>query len=94
MQKNMQQWVAWFKELNAKGRIKYAGHPLEKTGKVVRGKQKSIRDGPYAEAKDVVGGYMLIEANDLAHALEISKGCPILDVGGSVEVRPVEIVNM
>ncbi|AGP38069.1 hypothetical protein SCE1572_28525 [Sorangium cellulosum So0157-2] len=37
----------------------------------------------------MVGGYMLIEAEDLAHAVELSKGCPILERGGSVEVRPI-----
>jgi hypothetical protein len=94
MQKAMQKWIAWFKELTAKGHIKDPGHPLEKTGKVVKGQQKSVHDGPYAEAKDVVGGYTLIEAKDLAQAVELSKGCPILDVGGSVEVRPVRILNM
>ena len=94
MQKSMQKWVAWFKDLNADGCIKYPGHPLEATGKVVSGKAKSVHDGPYAEAKDVVGGYMLIEARDLAHAVEISKGCPILEAGGSVEVRPIQIMNM
>ena len=94
MQKSMQKWVAWFKDLNANGCIKYPGHPLELTGKVVSGKAKSVHDGPYAEAKDVVGGFMLIEARDLAHAVEISKGCPIFEVGGSVEVRPIQIMNM
>ena len=61
---------------------------------VVNGNQKIVQDGPYAEAKDMVGGYIVVEANDLAHAVELSKGCPILEVGGSVEVRPVQIVNM
>jgi len=94
MQKAMQKWVAWFKDLSTKGHIKDPGHPLESTGKVVKGQHKSVHDGPYAEAKDVVGGYTLIEAKDLAQAVELSKGCPILDVGGSVEVRPVRILNM
>ena len=94
MQKTMQKWVAWFKDLSAKGHIKDPGHPLERTGKVVRGQQKSVHDGPYAEAKDVVGGYTLIEAKDLAQAVELSKGCPILEVGGSVEVRPIRILSM
>ena len=94
MQKAMQNWVAWFKELTAKGHIKDPGHPLERSGKVVNGKQKSVHDGPFAEAKDVIGGYTLIEARDIAHAVEISKGCPILDVGGSIEVRPVRVLNM
>jgi hypothetical protein len=94
MQKTMQKWVAWFKELGASGHVKDPGNPLEPTGKVVKGQQKSVHDGPYAEAKDLIGGYTLIEASDLAQAVELSKGCPILDVGGSVEVRPVRIMNM
>jgi hypothetical protein len=94
MQKVMEKWVAWFKELGAKGYIKDPGHPLERTGKVVKGQQKIVNDGPYAESKDIVGGYTLIEARDLDHAVEISKGCPILDGGGSVEVRPVRIFDM
>jgi hypothetical protein len=90
MQKTMEKWVAWFKELGAKGHIKDPGHPLQRTGKVVSGKQKVVIDGPFAEAKDLVGGYTLIEANDLDHAAELSKGCPILEVGGSVEVRQIQ----
>jgi len=90
MQKTMEKWMAWFKELGEKGHMKDPGHPLEHTGKVVKGKQKAVMDGPYAEAKDVIGGYVVIEAKDLAQATELSKGCPILDVGGSVEVRPIQ----
>jgi hypothetical protein len=94
MQKTMEKWVAWFKDLGAKGHLKEPGHPLEHTGKVVKGKQKIVNDGPYAEAKDVIGGYIVIEAKDLSHAVEISKGCPILEAGGSVEVRPIQTMNM
>lgn len=94
MQRTMEKWVAWFKDLGSKGHLKDPGHPLEQAGKVVRGKQKIVNDGPYAEAKDVVGGYIVVEAKDLDHAVELSKGCPILAVGGSVEVRPVEKLNM
>ncbi len=94
MQKTMEKWVAWMKDLGAKGHIKDQGHPLELTGKVVKGRQKIVNDGPYAEAKDVVGGYMVIEAKDLAQATELSKGCPILEVEGSVEVRPIQKLNM
>ncbi len=74
MQKTMEQWVAWFKDLGAKGHLKDPGHPLEHTGKVVKGKQKIVNDGPYAEAKDVVGGYIVIQAKDLEQAAEIAKG--------------------
>jgi hypothetical protein len=92
-QKHIAQWTAWFKDLQAKGRLKEPGHPLENTGKVVSGSKKAVRDGPYAEAKDVVGGFIVVDAGDLAEAVELSKGCPILDVGGSVEVRPVQTLN-
>jgi hypothetical protein len=94
MQKSMQKWVAWFKELDAKGHLKHPGNPLQDVGKVVKGQQKTVHDGPYAEAKDVVNGYISIEASDLGHAVELSKGCPILSIGGSVEVRPIERLNM
>jgi hypothetical protein len=93
MQQQMQKWVAWMKDLGEIGYIKDPGQPLERTGKVVKGKQMTVTDGPYAEAKDLVGGYMLIEATDLAHAVEISLGCPILQTGGLVEVRPVMEMN-
>lgn len=85
----MQKWVAWMEELGKKGYIKDRGQPLEPTGKVVRGKDKVVTDGPYAESKDIVGGYTLVEAKDLSQAAELSKGCPIFENGGLVEVRPI-----
>ena len=89
-QKHIQQWVSWFKELGAQGHLTDPGHPLESSGKVVRGKQRIVSDGPFAEAKDIVGGYIIVEARDLAHAAELSKGCPILEGGGCVEIRPLQ----
>ena len=94
MQQQMQKWMAWFKELGEKGHIKEPGHPLERAGKLVKGKQKTVTDVPFAEAKDVVGGYSLIEARDLEQAVDLSKGCPIFEVEGGVEVRPVMKMNM
>src|SRR5262249_11441864 len=88
MQQTMHKWVAWMKELGESGNLKAIGNPLEPGGKVVKGKQKTITDGPYAEAKDMVGGYTLIEAKDLAEAAQLSKGCPIFEKDGFVEVRP------
>lgn len=88
MQQVMQKWIGWMNDLQAKGVLKDRGRPLEPEGKIVRGKDKSVVDGPFAEAKDVIGGYSIVEAKDLAHAIELSMGCPILHVGGDVEVRP------
>jgi len=88
MQQVMQKWMTWMQGLAEKGHLKDRGHPLEAAGKLVNGRSKSVTDGPYAE-KDLVGGYSLIEARDLAQATELSKGCPIFERDGSVEVRPI-----
>jgi hypothetical protein len=93
-QQMMQKWMAWLKDLNQKGHVKDQGQPLERSGKLVKGSQKTVTDGPFAEAKDVVGGYTLIHARDLDQAVELSKGCPIFEVEGAVEVRPVMKMNM
>jgi hypothetical protein len=89
MQRQMQTWMAWMKELGDKGHLKNPGHPLEPAGKLVKGPQKTVTDGPFAETKDVIGGYTLVEAADLAQAVELTTGCPIFGAGGAVEVRPV-----
>lgn len=88
----MQKWVAWMEELAKSGHLKDRGQPLEPEGKVVRGKQKVVTDGPYAESKDLVGGFTLVEAKNLAEAADLSKGCPIFDRDGLVEVRPVMLM--
>jgi len=89
-QKSMQTWLAWICELESKGQLKHPGQPLAGTGKVVRGGDKPlVTDGPYAEAKDIVLGFIVVEACDLEQAAEIAAGCPIAQGGGAVEVRPV-----
>jgi hypothetical protein len=93
-QQVLQKWMAWFKDLAEKGHVVDRGQPLERSGKIVRGAGKAIVDGPFAETKDVVGGYTLIKASDLAQAVELAKGCPILQRGGDVEVRPVMKLDM
>ena len=87
MQAQMGKWIAWMQQLGKQGHF-IGGEPLEKGGKVLQGKKSAIHDGPYAEAKDVVGGYLMVKAENLAHATELAKGCPILEhPTGTVEVR-------
>jgi hypothetical protein len=88
-QKSMQTWLGWIRELETGGNLKNPGQPLAVEGKVVRGKDKIVTDGPFAEAKDIVLGFIVVEARDFAHAVELSKKCPMIDGGGSVEVRPI-----
>ncbi len=90
MQAHFQKWMTWIGAMRKKGQY-LAGEPLEdQPGRVLRGpKGSKTSDGPFAEAKEVVGGYMLIKAKTLAEAAKIAKDCPGYEVGGSVEVREV-----
>jgi hypothetical protein len=88
MQKIMGQWNSWFERLTLQGKVKSA-HPLEREGKIVSGKGRTIADGPFAESKEAIGGYFLLQLDDLNEALEIAKECPGLAYGMTVEVRPV-----
>lgn len=88
-QQSLQAMLAWFHDLEAKGHLKSRGQPLATTGVVVRGKDAVVTDGPYAEAKDMVLGFIVVEANDLTHAIELSRSCPIVLGGGAIEIRPV-----
>jgi hypothetical protein len=88
MEQQMKKWMSWMDGLRKAGHVK-GGERLGDAGQVVRGKSKVVTDGPYAEAKDTIGGYFLVEAKDLAQAVELSKGCPIFEGDGMVEVRPI-----
>jgi hypothetical protein len=89
MQQGIKQWMGWIETLKKSGHVKQIGERLDTTGRVVRGRTKSVTDGPYVEVKDSVGGYMLVEARDMDQAVELSKGCPILERDGTVEIRPI-----
>lgn len=88
MQRTFEKWRAWFSDLEQKGILKERT-PLERSGKLVRGHAKEVHDGPYAEVKDLVNGYVLVEAATIDEAVDLSKDCPIFDDDGSVEVRPI-----
>jgi len=89
MQKIAGQWMAWFERLTAQGKVK-AGATLEKEGKTVSGKNgRVVSDGPFAESKEAVGGYFLLQVNTFDEAVAIAQECPGLPYGVKVEVRPV-----
>jgi len=88
-ERSLQAWVAWLEKLQARGRLKSPGLPLERSGKTVRGQDLRVTDGPFTEAKDIVLGFIVVAASDITDALEIAKTCPLVLGGGSVEVRPV-----
>ncbi|HEX4684918.1 MAG TPA: YciI family protein [Gemmatimonadaceae bacterium] len=89
-QKSMESWMTWLRGLDEKGHLRSAGQPLQPAGKLVNGGTRAIVDGPFAEAKDVIGGYSIVIADSAEEAAELAKGCPGLDdPQGSVEVRPI-----
>ncbi len=83
------QWNDWYDGLAAQGKIQH-GRPLGPQGRVVSGvRGRSVIDGPYAEAKEAVGGYFFLNVANLDEATEIAKMCPGLPIGLTVEVRPI-----
>ena len=90
-QRAIQAWTVWMRDLEARGHLKERGRPLETSGRVVR--KKGTTDGPYAETKDLVLGFIIVEARDLAQACTLAEGCPFVAGEGAVEVRPVDPVR-
>jgi len=90
---NMQAWMTWMESLGKKG-ILVGGEPLQRTGMQITGKNKIVTDGPFVEAKEMVGGYLIVNAKDINEAVEISKGCPIFKEDGKLEVRPIQKMEM
>lgn len=90
LQANMKQWTAWIEGLAKQGKFT-GGQPLGREGKVMKGARRTVTDGPFAEAKDIVGGYLIVKAGSLDEATELATGCPVFqNEGGSVEVRPIQ----
>ena len=89
IQQVITQMYAWFDRLTEQGILK-AGQPLESEGKVVSQKKgSSVADGPFAESKEAIAGYFLLQVNSLDEAVEIAKNYPALNYGATVEVRAV-----
>lgn len=82
-------WNDWYASLAAQGKVREA-KPLALSGRVVEGvRGERVTDGPFAEAKEAVGGFFIIHAADLDEATRIAQGCPGLPIGLSVEVRAI-----
>jgi len=88
MQAIMQQWQAWMGGMAAEGKLASSGNRLGGAGQTVR-PGKVITNGPYAEIKEMLSGYIIVNAGSIDEATELAKGCPILNAGGNVEVRDV-----
>ena len=86
---SMRRWNAWVDDMVARGKVE-AGHPLEAAGRVVSGARGgTVHDGPFTEAKELVGGFFLLTVDSLDEATELARACPNLRYGMSIEVRPI-----
>ena len=78
-------------QVGEKGGKIVAGNALQPTTTATTIRGDVVTDGPFAETKEALGGYYLIEARDLDHALDIAKLCPA--PFGGVEVRPIMVFS-
>jgi hypothetical protein len=89
IQKVISQNKAWIERLTAQGKAK-PGHALERKGATISGKNgRLVSDGPFAESKEAIGGYLLLDVETIEEAIAIAQSSPSLPYGTSIEVRPL-----
>jgi len=88
LQEAMTQVRQWFEGLGSRGIMK-AAQPLLNEGRIISSKSGAVADGPFVESKEAVGGYLIVKTDTLDEAVAIARQCPMLQYGGSVEVRPI-----
>src|SRR5262245_20766272 len=89
LQNLIDQNKAWFEKLTAQGKA-IPGRALERTAVTVSGKSgRFVTDGPFAESKEAVGGYLVLDVETIEEAIAIAQSSPGLAYGGSIEVRPL-----
>lgn len=88
MQDSMKQWQDWLGGIAAQGKLASMGNRLGSEATTVA-PNNIVTNGPYAETKEVIGGYIVVKAEDIQAAAEIAKGCPVLQAGGRVDIRNV-----
>ena len=95
IQQVIEEFMAWRAALDSKGNFVASAKLRDEGGKHLTGTNGSFRvtDGPYTEAKEVIGGYFTIAAGDYDEAVELSRGCPMLKYGGRIEVREIEMCS-
>ena len=88
MQAELDKWGQWIGGIAAQGRM-VSTDALDHTGKIVKGSKHVVTDGPFVESKELVSGFMILSAESIDEAIELSKGCPIYEIEGTVEIRPL-----
>ena len=89
MQEGLTNWMNWMGGLAAQNKIVSNGNRLSMANAKTVKPNNVITDGPFMEIKEYINGYTIVRAASVEEAAELAKGCPILQMGGSVEVRAV-----
>ncbi|MEP7365242.1 MAG: YciI family protein [Acidobacteriota bacterium] len=94
MQNIVARYIAWRNEVAAKGNMLGGNKLRDGEGRVMRATagKVSITDGPFAENKEVIGGYFHIQAESYDQAAEIASTCPHVEYG-VIEIREMEITH-
>jgi hypothetical protein len=87
MQEIAKKWDAWHGELISQDKMGTVVR-LDMDGKVLKA-GGVITDGPFVEVREILGGIFIIKAESLDEATTIAHGCPVLGLGGTVEIRPL-----
>jgi hypothetical protein len=86
----IKKWHDWIEQLGAQGKFKGQNTRLASEGKVLKA-GGVITDGPFVEIREILGGILIVHAADIEEATTLAHGCPALDRGGSVEIRPIYV---
>jgi hypothetical protein len=93
MQEIMGKWMAWIDKLAKAGKYE-GGEPLQPTGKIITGSNKTVTDAAFAEGKEIIGGYFIVNAADYDEAVALCDDYPDYDNGGTVIVRQLQKMDM
>ena len=89
LQEVMGRWGQWYDRLQQSGNL-VGAQPLQPAGKMVSGKNgKLVADGPFAESKEAIAGYFLLQVDTIDEAIAVAQANPLLEQGMTIEVRPV-----
>ena len=88
MQNMMSDWQNWMGSIAAQNKLASSGNRLSSDGRVVKA-NSVITNGPYVELGEAIGGYIIVKSATIDEAAELAIGCPIIKIGGNVEVRTV-----
>jgi len=82
---HLKHWADWFRSLAAQNKLAHPVIRFDADGKIVN--SDKVRPGPYLYGKESIGGVMVLDVNSYEEAIELAEGCPVLEFGGTIEIR-------